>query len=221
MLRSNDILKLIGPATAGTSTMHKGGALFLANKGSNARDWHTPAQRQFLDDVGSQSVTPPQSYAHPAAGPQPHRKDGPLSPVEVAWMTGLPRDPTQVTTADAVVLYAMAQSTGGATSPDGRLVHQLLDPIAAHHDRRAADVAVANARAPIPDVPSSALGALADAVLAENDQLRPEEALARASELIATARTQRVQAREAQIAQAEHSAMVVDAHEVNRTAVSG
>lgn len=221
MLRTHEILKLIGPTAAGTSTMNKGGAAFLANKGSGARDRHTPAQRQFLADVQSQSASVQEQYRHPADGPQPHRKDGPLSPVEVAWLQGLPRDPKAVTTTDVQHLYAMSRTVGSADSPDARLVGQWLGPVAAHHDRKAADVAVANAHAPLPDIPSSTLNALADSIAHENNQLRPGEALSRARDMIAETHTKRVAARDAQIAKAEHASMTVDAKEVSRTHTDG
>ncbi len=95
-------------------------------------------------------------------------------------------------------LYAMARTVGNSDSPDARLVGQSLDPVAAHHDRKAADVAVANAHAPLP--PSRARRSTLSPIRSRTKTANcdPREALSRARDLIAETDTKRQAARDAQ-----------------------
>jgi len=161
------------------------------------------SHHRFLADMAAQadgaSQQRPETYQHPMDDPRARsaRAIEGLTPSDIAWVTRLPLDPEQISHEDAVQLAALASglqasvrvpgAQGGrpvaATvdrSSDARLLNSVWVPVKEVHDAKAAQVALNNAGSPVPEVPSSTLSALADALAAEVPQLQPDEALARA-----------------------------------------
>lgn len=169
----------------------------------------------FLTDYadGARAMPPPQVYAHPADPPRTPRKDGPLSPVELAWIQrqfppGF--DPADVPLGDAKALAAMGATVPASQHPaDARMVDAIWGPVKAHHDAGQAKVTIANASRPTPPIPSSALPALAESVAAEHPELQPAEALGRAHGLVRDAAGKREQSRQDTIA--KHEAVLAGA----------
>ena len=221
VLSSKQIVKLISEPATGASL---GSVAYMARRGrpgSSVVGGPSAKQQAFLADMGKVRPAQRETYQHPADAPPVLRQEGPVSPVEVAWLNRLPQDPQQVSFDDARALATMARTVLAAKHPaDARLVHQVWDPIKAVHDQAAAKVAIDNDRQPLPDVPSSTLGALADAIHAEQDQLRPEEALTRASVMLQQARQQRVAAHEQTIASATEQHDIATAAAAQRLAAT-
>ncbi|MGI8578637.1 MAG: hypothetical protein ACR2KG_12170 [Nocardioidaceae bacterium] len=181
------------------------------------------AQRRFLGEFvdTARNTQPPTMYDHPANGPAGHRKEGPLSATELAWLERqFPRDvnPADVSHSDAAALAQLARAVPASKHPaDSRLVDAAWQPVKDYHDKQAAKVAASNAGMPMPPIPSSALGAYAEAVSAETPQLRPEEALGRAGQLVRDAAAKREQSRHAALDAARETA--AGARPWNRAAV--
>jgi len=162
------------------------------------------SHHRFLADMAAQADGASQqrreTYQHPMDDPRARsaRAIEGLTPSDIAWVTRLPLDPEQISHEDAVQLAALASglqasvrvpgAQGGRPvvpvpvdrSSDARLVNSVWVPVKEVHDAKAAQVALNNAASPVPEVPSSTLSALADALAAEVPQLQPDEALARA-----------------------------------------
>lgn len=184
-VRSGAIADLIAEVTRGAG---KGTALFLGGQqGMNPRYNLTAQQRDFIAAVKAmpkRDLRP--AHRHPAKQSDPEivrRGDKPLTPVEIAWLQNLPTDPAAMHEDDAVALGTLARTlTYGST--DSRLVNAKWRPVAEYHDGLQREVDQANAKVPMPGIPSSALGALADAVAEENPSLTYPEALTRAGTAI-------------------------------------
>ncbi len=184
----------------------------------------TPKQEAFATAYANMQLPDTQIHRHPAAGPLPRREPGPLTPVELQWLGRFPSpvDPAAVTFEDAQALASMDSGVSALQHPaDSRLLRSVWAPVRDHHDAKHAEAAIANATRPLPSLPSSTLGALADAIAAENDQLTPEEAVSRAGVMLREASIKREQARQAAIDAAHELQMKVDAHVHERTTVSG
>lgn len=207
------------------SAVAQGGLMYAGRRDGMGGTDLTPRQRQFVADLTNVKQHAPQSTAHPAQGPANQiRKPGPLQPAEVAWLQRFPSpvDPTAVAFQDAQALASMASSVDVTKHPgDARLVSSIWRPVGDYHDHRAAQAAMANANAPLPELPASTLGALADAIAAETPQLTPEEAVGRAGRMLSDATTKRQTARDAAIAAAQAQQAAVDASVHTRTAVEG
>ncbi len=192
----------------------------------------SPQLERLLADVAARPAVARTSYNHPGdqatvPGPVPGAKGSerdyapPLGPAEGAWVQQLPADPEQVSFQDAVALASMAARVDRRKNPgDARLIDQAWKPVKETHDWSAATVALDNAKAPLPQVPNSALPAVAEAISAENDQLLPEEAHQRASEAINEAAAKRSRDRDQAIANAETAMLAVASATLDRTAVT-
>jgi hypothetical protein len=135
--------------------------------------------------VQSLPVQQRETYLHPERGPLPHRDQGPLTGIEQLWLGGLPNNPSQVPFDDAQTLAAIAGTVPKSKNPmDHKVIQGAWAPVKEYHDRAAATVALRNAAQSHAPIPSSALGALAEAIQAENSQLEPAEALSRAGQMI-------------------------------------
>lgn len=185
MLTTDDVLGVVNGLDRPGKNAGRIRALRMANKRGMRSDL-TDSQRRFLDAA---AATPgpdrPAKYVHPgttAMITRPNRGNTPLSDSELEWLRRLPADPSKIAFTDAQRLLGLAASV---TKPDDRtLVRSIAAPVREYHDQQQAKLDVDNAStAPIP-APVETLPALADAVTAENDQLEPHEALARASELL-------------------------------------
>jgi hypothetical protein len=188
-----------------------------------------PRQQRLVQDVQAVPPVATGTYNHPGAGVTagaPGR--GPLTASEIAWLQTLPTDPERMPFDDARALAQLtADLSSSATLPgqpkpernpgDLRLLHAVFDPVAEYHDANAAEVAFNNAAQPLPQVPASALGALAEAVGAEQDQLQPDEALTRAGNMLSDALAQREASRSAAIAVAQQRLEAALAAPVQRT----
>lgn len=163
---------------------------------------------EFLTDLLANEAPAREKYEHPRAAARPgHRKAGPLEPVEIAWLQTLPRDPSQVTFEDATALAALASAVSRMQHPaDARLVAAYWAPVEAMHDRAQAEITLRNAQQPVPSIPSSALGALTDAVAREVPELNDIEVTTRAGNVLRDALTVREEQRQAQIDEAQQAA---------------
>jgi hypothetical protein len=227
MLSSHEILKLAfsaGPGARGhvEAMRRKARGSFAPHGG---RTELSTELRRLFSEVSENRGSARESYRHPAtaaSGSARERTGGAgLGASEIAWLQRIPTDPNQVSFADATELAKLSSTIDRMKYPaDGRLIDQAWKPVKEFHDRNAAQVALRNAERPLPSVPSSALGALAAAILAENDQLRPEEALTRADDALVEAHSTRVQQRDLAIGTAQAELMKVDAAEYERTAVT-
>jgi hypothetical protein len=223
MLSSKQVLDLITSKSGGKA----GAAMAMKRQleqGRRAPGFQPGAadQRRFLEAfIGSWQADrpgairtarePKKSYAHPERAAR-HPRDasgrgGPdlktgLEPADIVWLQRLPTDPTKVTYADAVQLASLYNATKPNTS-DRRLVESIWRPVKQVHDLKAAEAELELARQPLPDVPSSALGALTEAVRAETSELTDEEVVARASQMLRTALDGRTAQRDAAIGAAQ------------------
>jgi len=158
---------------------------------------------QFADDLAAQH-TPgapvAEPYRHPGNDPKAHapgRGGTPLSPSDLAWIGRLPSDPTKMPYDDAAALAGLSASLAGTQhASDARLVDSVWKPVQEVHDANAARVALDQAQRSVPDVPSSAVRALADSIAAEVPDLSASEALSRAGTQLREALDKRTAARE-------------------------
>jgi hypothetical protein len=246
-LSSKQILDLIPPKPkAGLAGQLEGARRFAPGANHMGQHVLTSFERQFLADIeASQSGrVRPENYTHP--GTTAHmtiRGDGPLTPTELAWLDRLPRDPAEVSYQDARALAGLAQALGGyagingrvsgmraagddgpgpkATSADLRLVRAVWDPVRELHDRKQAEVNLANASASYPTIPASTEAALADAIHRENgDVLTREEAVTRAARLVRDARQARADQQARDRYQAETQLAAVNQAARDRVAVT-
>lgn len=178
------------------------------------------SHRRLLDDLAAQceALPPPTAatYAHPADDPRARsvKPVNGLTPSDMAWISRMPTDPAAVPFDDAVALAGLASGLSTFKHPsDARLVQSVWQPVKEIHDANAARVALDQAQTPVPNVPSSALSALTDAIAAEVPQLDSTEAVARAGAQLgdtldkrATARQNKVTDARAAIAQASEAA---------------
>lgn len=242
-LTSKQILDLIRPTRGvGAGKGAAGAAMALKRHLDSGRgpSFGTTDQRRFLEafitrdepvkpgssQVRRQPVKTPYSHPERAArfvpqGAGASGTDGRtgLEPADIVWMQRLPTDPAQVTYADAVQLASLMQLTKPNTA-DRRLAESIWRPVKHVHDLKAAEVELENARRPLPDVPSTALGALAEAVRAEVPQLTDDEVVGRASNMLREALDGRTAERDQRIAAAEAQVEAVKAEQASREALS-
>ncbi len=177
------------------------------------------AEKALLRDLEERPTRQLDSYQHPEQEASRRlRKEGGLTPAELVWVQRVDGDPAKVSFDDAVDLALLARTVprGG----DARLVAAVWKPIKHVHDRLAAQVELRNARAPLPDVPSSAINAVAVALAREVPELTDDEVFGRASRQLADALAERERARRERIEQAEAVLAAVDTAERERTAVT-
>lgn len=191
-------------------------------------------QRRFLQAFldqrpdGAGSTTVKKTYAHPERAARqpvdmsgrggPDLKSG-LQPADIVWLQRLPTDPSQVTYTDAVQLAGLYNATKPGTS-DRRLAESIWRPVKQVHDLKAAEVDLEIARRPLADVPSSALGALTEALRAETTELTDDEVVGRASQLLRTALDGRTAGRDAAIAAAETQITEMRSSQAQREALT-
>lgn len=228
MLSTREISDLLAAKPNGVGA---GKVAYLANRERpGTRGWTAKSEKLLRDlqagHPGVENATKAKAYVHPeqaARAADLRRGGGPLTPVETAWLTRLPTDPSTVPHADATALASLAKDVSPVKHPmDARLVDSVWAPIKEVHDRNAADVALTNARALKPNpVPASVLPAMAEAVKAENDQLSDGEAISRADALIADAVRKRVAEHDAGMSAAHDTVAAIDAARAERTRVRG
>lgn len=225
-LTSQDILDLVGQ-TAGmqgavqAARMKESGAFGPSGAASSA-----PEVQQLLDDLAAANTADAaparETYQTPAAAaPYLPPRDGGLTPSEIAWITTLSDDPAAVPFRDAVDLVRLQRSIDPAKYPgDARLINAVLAPVSELHAENAAQVALRNAQAPLPQVPASALGALARAITTEVPQLQQQEARVRARDRLQHQADIRAQTRQKAIDAAESQLEAVRQARAARTAVT-
>ena len=228
-LSSHEILKLAftsGPGTTGqvVAMRRKADGYFTPPIGRKSTIQSVELKKLFAE-VSSRGDVARESYQHPAtriSGSARERTGGAgLGPSEIAWLQRVPTNPQDVSFVDAVELAKLSATIDRLKHPaDARLIDQAWKPVKEFHDRNAAQVALRNAEQPLPAIPTSAYGALAEAILKENDQLRPEEALGRADDALAEAHAARVTERARAIDAAQTALMRVDAAQHERTVVT-
>lgn len=192
------------------------------------RSMLTSSQRALLESVATAPVSAPAAgYAHPAREARVHRMPSPrgtasqpepLTPAQVAFLNRLPAEPDKVPYAAAVEVFRLL--AGNVAPQDAPLVQSIADPLLSWHDRNAANAQLAAAQTKPPPIPSTALGALADAIASENGDLRPNEALGRASDVIAELSSRRLGEHEGRVAAARQRIAQLDAADVQRVAVT-
>ncbi len=240
-LTANDILTAVRRTDGGRMS-----AAYLADRSAPATTFgrgvteSLPAQQQqWLNDmsqVRTNGAAP--RYDHPGARPV-RREPGPLTPAELVWIQRLPADPAQVSYEDARVLVGLVASVGKVATPgadqfegaqpahndpkaagDSRLVESIYAPIRELHDRAVANIRLEVAQQPLPAIPASTTGALAEAYMAEIPGLRQHEAWARAEEAVADARADREATRQKAIDAARKDIARVDEALAKRTATA-
>lgn len=159
-----------------------------------SRDRHRPslpaAQRAFVQTVHDtlrERPAPPPPHPEAAARTSTTRRDATadLTPVELAWLDRLPRDPSQIRFEDAAELAALAGSINKMRTPQSaRLVDAVWLPVKAIHDRRAADAQLAQARRPMPSLPPETKDAVLAALAAQKMEISSEALHAEAAKLI-------------------------------------
>jgi hypothetical protein len=162
------------------SKMNRGAAMFALRE--TDREWglardRAPWAGEFLQKFIDQPVPDRNFGQHPRDAVRPTADDlrradsgtaEPLSPVELAWLERLPKDPAAIPFEDATVLAGMVQRLSPMTQPaDARYVRDIWEPVADLHDKRILNGVIAVASRPLPDLPSGALDALKEAVGAE------------------------------------------------------
>lgn len=227
VLSSRDTLDLAFTPGAGAQ-----GHVQAVRRGIKARGGQypvpAPGLERLLHDSAEKKRVVRASHQHPGRDPRAQNGAQPrttgLSPAEVAWLQNLPKDPAQVAYADAVQLARLARTLrptsgngGEERRGDLRLVHQVYAPVEELHDRLLAKAELSNAQASRPEVPHSALGAVAEAIGSEVPGLRENEALQRASEAIADRAASHEADRRQRIVEAERKLATVDAATEART----
>lgn len=222
-MRSQQIVELISKPPSG---MTKGALSYtLGRPNVSGPERPTAAQRKFAEDYQAMPTPEVRTHVHPAhtVSSAPRRPKGPLTPVELAWLNRFPApvDPAAVTFNDAQALAQMDATISPLEHPaDSRLLRSVWSPVLEHHDGKSADVAMENAKRPLPDLPASTVAALADALAAEIPALTREEAVGRAGAMVRDAAAKRAQARQAAIDAADEQQMRVSGHTYSRTAVN-
>lgn len=214
MLSSKTITDMIKAPVTGVSV---GRAAFAARQARGGPRSH----EKFAADMAALPAPTTTSVVHPEDAVRgQERQHKALAPADLAWLDRLPRDPSAVPFTDATTVAAMSRgltASQPAGSPDRRLIDTVYAPIKAHHDQRVADAALANARQPLPPVPSSALPALADAIAAEVPALTDGEVMARAGDLHRQALEERGAARQQAIREAEDKLLALAGDQLVRT----
>lgn len=220
MLTTDEIAKVMAnPGRKGT----KGIIAALQRKNQQGmRNNLSMNQRYFLADVQKQPVQAmAANYNHPADQLQPPAREEPLSAAQVAWLTTRPADPAAVSYADAQEVFRLAQSAKGMQHRgDAPLIRSVADPLREFHDRNKAQAELAAAQQPLAPNPASALGALADAVAAEHEDLQPDEAITRASNMIQEIAQKRIAERSAKITAVQQRLADIDKAAADRVAVT-
>ena len=217
MLTPGEILGLLAKPVNGTQA---GKVEYLAQREARpnpANGRPTQSQRAFLDAMRRVPVRlGTAAYRHPETNVQFRSSDDALTPAELAWLQRLPSDPAQVSYNDASALATLAKSVTGA---DARLVNSVWQPVKEYHDRNVARLQLESAAQPLPQIPSEALNALADAIQAhpQTSNLTPAEAIARACEMLGEVAAIRSSARDQQIADAQGKVAAVDDATARRT----
>lgn len=160
----------------------------------------------------------PIDVARPRHADRDTGKPDPLSASDIAWISGLPSDPEQVSWNDAVDLASMALAFTGSNGRNGdaRLIRQRWEPISEVYDRRVstAQAAAANATLPAIPVPAEAVAELLAYELPP--EMRPSEIRARANELVDAAFEKRKAQHERRIAAAKAAAEAIEQRSLNR-----
>ncbi len=222
MLSSKQILDVVSSDPNHPGAAGKVAYLRRSLKTSMGVRTDPPSHYQFADALAAQhepGTATAEPYRHPGSDPKAHapgRGGTPLSPSDLAWIDRLPNDPTKMPYEDAAALAGLSASLAGTQhTSDARLVDSVWKPVQEVHDANAARVALDQAQRSVPDVPSSAVRALADSIAAEVPNLEPAEALSRAGTQLREALDKRTAAREqkildarAAIAQASEAAAV-------------
>jgi hypothetical protein len=122
---------------------------------------------------------------------------------------------------DAQQLAGLVSAVSKMSQPaDARLLESIWRPIREFHDKAAAQAELTAAQHPLPEVPSTAYGALADIIGQEADQLNDDERLARASAVLNAALATRTAAREQRIAAARDQVAAAETAAAERAAVT-
>lgn len=225
MLKSHEVLNLVDAVLQRSPGM--GGrleAIRRANRTPMNADTLTPNQTRLVREVqdAQEGAARPERYDHPGAtASYSAPRTTPLTPAELAWLDRLPRDPSLISHADAKTLATLTSSLRGTeTTADSRLLRSIFAPVREMHDRNQAEVDLRNAQHQQPPIPSTALGALADAIHAETPDLEHGEALTRSSKLLQAAADKRANARALAVQQAQDKLDAAKEQTRARTAVT-
>ncbi|WP_027497460.1 hypothetical protein [Rhodococcus sp. JG-3] len=154
--------------------------------------------RDLTATLSASAPPPPFSHPRDAArsrrlGSQKAPQNGSLSPSDIAWLSGLPADPEQVSFDDAVHLATLRNAVNSLDPHDGdrRLIEQRWTPVAEVYDRRSLDAEL-DAVSTLPLLPNPAR-AVADLLGAELTELNEAELFTRAESMVKDAFEQRQQ----------------------------
>ncbi|MPY92954.1 MAG: hypothetical protein GEV08_07765 [Acidimicrobiia bacterium] len=140
-----------------------------------------------------------------------------LEPSDILWISRLPTEPDKVADADVERLAALALATP-VRSSDRHLVDSVLAPVRAHHERRAAEADLSNAKRYARPVDAStsitnhAASALSQIIKADEPNLYADEAGVRALRQINEVVEQDASARVARVEQAEQRLADLSSH---------
>jgi len=103
--------------------------------------------------------------------------DGALSASEIAWLERLPKEPGQVSYADAQTLAGIlndfeVNNHRQSHPADDRLLRSVVAPIRHVYDLRAAEHEARSARTPLEDIPDGLTAAIAATTAADEERMR-------------------------------------------------
>jgi hypothetical protein len=197
-------------------------ALRRAGMGRDGSSTLTGNQRRLLEQIRDLPKRPVRAtYRHPDHGAYAPPRSEPLSATQIAWLTRLPTDPSEVSFADAhEVLRLRHSAVGTVHANDRKLLDSIAVPIMEFHDHNKAVVDLQNAVRPLATQPDAALSAMADAIANENQHLTDDEAIGRASQMLSEIQQERIQARDDAIATAEARLVDLQSSTADRLAVT-
>jgi hypothetical protein len=163
-------------------------------------------------------------YVHPAtAAAGVSKRADPLTAAQIAWLSGLPKDPAQTSHQDATEVFRLLAGSNfddPQQRADKPLLRSIADPLRDFHDELQARADFAAAQAAPTPVPQDAIGALTDAILAENNQLTPAEAVGRADSTLREFSDRRLRDRQQRAAAAQRRIDEIAAARAERAQVT-
>ena len=204
---------------AATGSTVRGEVIFFLEQARKANSG-TPKTRQLLTELATPKASRTK-VAHPlehATRAQYRRDTGEdLAPAELAWLQRLSLDPTQISFPDAARLAALAQSISPMQAPaSARLIDSVWGPVKELHDRRVAEAQHADAAEPLTRIPSVAIGAIAELIEQQNENLDDLAIASKARQVIANVSTQREDRHSKALARADRALKELAANKAQR-----
>lgn len=186
---------LIGTITLDNTGLNRGRVSRLIERavGGGGRRRAPESVAAYLRELSASlsADAPPPPFSHPRDAARARRlgaakapQGGSLSPSDIAWLSGLPVDPEQVSYDDAVHLATLRNAVNSLDPHDGdrRLIEQRWTPVAEVFDRRSLDAELGGIQT-LPLLPNPAR-AVADLLGAELTELNEAELFTRAESMV-------------------------------------